>query len=86
MAWYPGYEAPFLIVSYDTGFHLALMHETAVSLTPVLKQIPNDEGVGDLDAPLFHLRKRAARTPQVDPYQQEDFRGLLVKGGLRVNG
>lgn len=82
--YYPGGEA-YLIIPCDYNIHFGIMRETAVSLTPVLRNFPTDYGVGDVDCPIFRLRKQAPRTAAVsNELQVQDYRGLLQKGGLNL--
>ncbi len=78
--WYPHYEA-LLIIPTDSSIHDALMRSTAGAFRDVLHDLPAD-AKGDLDAPMFHLRKGAARNAKMSGTEAQDYRGLLIKGGL----
>jgi hypothetical protein len=81
--WIPHYEE-ILFIPTDPSLHNALMYETVASMEPVLGNWPTDYGIGDLDCPLFHIPKKAARTAQVSKAEINDYRGLLVQGGLNL--
>jgi hypothetical protein len=78
--WYPHYEA-LLIVSTDPAIHDGLMRTAATAFQDVLRDLPAD-AKGDIDAPMFHLRKGAARNAKMSSTESQDYRGLLIKGGL----
>ena len=82
MGWYPHYES-LLIIPTDSALHDALTRSTTQSLTPVLRDLPAD-AIGDLDAPIFRLRKAAARNAKMATMESQDYRGILIRGGLVI--
>jgi len=84
--YYPGGEA-YLVIPVDNAIHFAIAHETDLSMQgpPILHNIPTDFGVGDLDCPLYHIRKAAPSKALVSSeLDTHDYRGLLAKGGLNL--
>jgi hypothetical protein len=81
---YPGNQA-FLVIPCDSGIHFGIMHETVVSMGHVLRDLPSDFGVGDVDCAVYRIRKSAPRNAVVsNELQTQDYRGLLQKGGLNL--
>jgi hypothetical protein len=79
--WFPHYEA-IHIVTADLSLHRAMLRSTALALQGApLRELPRN-ALGYFDAPQLHLRPRAPRTAQVSAMELQEYRGLLVKGGV----
>jgi hypothetical protein len=85
VAWFPHYEE-ILIIPTDNAITDGMRRETANAFGNVLRDLPDDFGLGSIDAPIFHIRPRAQRTAQMAPIESQNYRGLLERGGLKLNG